>query len=162
MLKRKRVKRAFCRIVGCAGKRFLRPSSPPRSHLCFALAPLPAHPKFRALKTPRKRLLRRLGNTDQSAVWVDERQNFNLENYVLYRCMAFLQFTLIHKESECRSKEIVPKRDSSLKKKKGELCPNLIELRFQKISDKFLFKIFFFLCSNCPRFSAVLMQLHFY
>ena len=30
------------------------------AHLSFALAPLPAHPKFRALKTPRKRLLRRL------------------------------------------------------------------------------------------------------
>ena len=36
------VKRAFWRIVGFAGKRFLRSSSPPPSHFCFALAPLPA------------------------------------------------------------------------------------------------------------------------
>lgn len=31
-----------------------RQLSPPPSHPCFALAPLPARPKYRVLKTPRK------------------------------------------------------------------------------------------------------------
>lgn len=53
-LRSNRFRRIFtARNFGCAG-------NGARSHLCFALALLPAHPKFRTLKTSRKRLLRRL------------------------------------------------------------------------------------------------------